>query len=83
VYLDKQNIWKSYSWGPQPYLSRKEELVETAKAGYGKSRQQIKTIAENVARDKGVLGAYQMGRFAISWRGKITLSYVRMIQLPM
>jgi len=49
--------------GPKPYLTKEEEsefaefLVETAKAGYGKSRQQVKAIAENVAQDKGVLGA--------------------------
>ena len=47
--------------GPKPYLSKKEEtelsdfLVDVAKAGYGKSRKQVITIAENVARDKGVL----------------------------
>ena len=33
-----------------------EFLVETAKAGYGKSRKQVKSIAENVVRDKGMLG---------------------------
>ena len=48
--------------GPKPYLTKEEEsefadfLVDIAKAGYGKSRQQVKTIAENVAHDKGVLG---------------------------
>ena len=45
----------------QPYLTKEEsEFAEffmyTAKAGYGKSRKQVKTLAENVARDKGVLG---------------------------
>ena len=45
--------------GSQPYLSMKEEseFAEfSAKAGYGKSRKQVKSIAEHVARDKGVLG---------------------------
>ena len=40
--------------------NRSLNLVEIAKAGYGKNRQQIKTIAENVAQDKGVLGAYHI-----------------------
>ena len=45
--------------GPQPYLSSVEEeelssfLIDVAKAGYGKNRKQIKSIAEAVARDKG------------------------------
>ena len=30
-------------------------IVETAKAGYGRTRKQIKKIAEDVAHDKGVL----------------------------
>ena len=47
--------------GPKPYLSSVEEtelahfLVDVAKAGYGKSRSQIKGIAERVAADKAVL----------------------------
>ena len=44
--------------GPKLYLSRVEEtelaefLVDTAKAGYGKSRKQLQTIATNVVHDK-------------------------------
>ena len=44
--------------GPKPYLSRVEEtelaefLVDTAKAGYGKSRKQVQMIATNVVHDK-------------------------------
>ena len=44
--------------GPSSYLSNAEEtelanfLVDVAKAGYGKSRSQIKSLAENMARDK-------------------------------
>ena len=47
--------------GPKPYLTKAEEtelsnfLIDVSKAGYGKSRKQVITIAENVARDKGVL----------------------------
>lgn len=47
--------------GPKPYLSSVEEhepgnsLVDVAKAGYGKSRKQIKELAEAVAHDKAVL----------------------------
>jgi len=49
--------------GPRPYLAATEEnelslsifLVDTAKAGYGKSRQEVKGLVEKVARDKGVL----------------------------
>ena len=47
--------------GPKPYLSSTEEkelgsfLVDVAKAGYGKSRSQIKRLAEAVANDKGTL----------------------------
>ena len=47
--------------GPQPCLSAKEEkvlcdhLMEAAKAGYGKTRSQVKLLVENVAKDKGIL----------------------------
>lgn len=47
--------------GPEPYLSPQEEkefanfLEETAKTGYGRSRKQIKEIAEHVAHDKSLL----------------------------
>ena len=47
--------------GPLSYLSHQEEndfskfIEETAKAGYGRSRKQIKKIAEDVAHDKGLL----------------------------
>ena len=47
--------------GPKPYLSPVEEkelanyLVEVAKAGYGKSRSQIKGLAEAIARKKETL----------------------------
>ena len=47
--------------GPSPYLSNAEEtelanvLVDVAKAGYGKSRSEIRRLAENVACDKKVL----------------------------
>ena len=43
--------------GPRPYLSSQEEKelsnFDVAKAGYGKSRRQIKGLAEAVVRDKG------------------------------
>ena len=47
--------------GPNPLLSKAEEtelsnfLLDVAKAGYGKSRKQVKNLAEAVARDKGQL----------------------------
>ena len=47
--------------GPHPYLDAAEEselvdhLFQSAKAGYGKTRQQVKGIAEKVAKSKGVL----------------------------
>ena len=47
--------------GPKPYLSKREEselaefIVSVAEKGYGKTRQQIKGIAENCAHEKGVL----------------------------
>ncbi len=47
--------------GPKPYLTSAEEkelssfLVDVAKAGHGKTRKQVKTIVEGVAREKGVL----------------------------
>ena len=49
--------------GPQPYLAPAEEqelsqfLVDVAEAGYGKTRSQVITIAQNVARDKGRIKA--------------------------
>ena len=47
--------------GPVPYLDNKEEqeleeyLTQANKVGYGKTRRQVKVIAERVANDKGVL----------------------------
>ena len=47
--------------GPKPYLSSVEEkdladfLIDSAKVGYGKSRNQVKSIAARGARDKGLL----------------------------
>ena len=49
--------------GPKPLLSNAEEtelskfLLDVVKAGYGKSRKQVKAIAESVARGKGRLTA--------------------------
>ena len=46
--------------GPHPYLNSREEkelvdyLLDAAKTGFGKMRQQIKCIAENVAKEKGI-----------------------------
>ena len=45
--------------GPKPFLTCVEEkelsnfIVDVAKAGYGKTRKQIMSLAESVARDKG------------------------------
>ena len=57
--------------GPKPYLSRLEEkelsnfVVDVAKAGYGETRKEIISIAENVASEKGRL---QEGkRFGKGW----------------
>ncbi len=47
--------------GPTKYLDEEEEraladhLVVAARAGYGKTRRQVKAIVENVAREKDVL----------------------------
>ena len=47
--------------GPQPYLQPAEEkelscfLAEVAAVGYGRTKKQVKLLAEMVARDKGVL----------------------------
>ena len=47
--------------GPQPYLQPAEEkelscfLTEVAAVGYGRTKKQVKLLAEMVARDKGVL----------------------------
>ena len=49
--------------GPKPFLSSAEEkelsnfLLDVAKAGYGKSRKQVRNLAEAVAYDKGWLTA--------------------------
>ena len=61
-------------------------LVDVAKAGYGKSRKQIMSIAENVARDKGVLkkdkkvlhGWYMVRRPSLSLRKGDATANVRM-----
>ena len=55
------NVKHGTNPGPVPYLTNAEEaelagfLVDVAKAGYGKSRRDIKWIAESVAREKNVL----------------------------
>ena len=47
--------------GPKPYLNEVEEkdltgfLEVTSSIGYGKTRKQIKAVAETVAREKGIL----------------------------
>lgn len=47
--------------GPRPYLEPIEEselsnfLVDTAKAGFGKTRNEIKALVTKVAQEKGVL----------------------------
>ena len=47
--------------GPRPYLGPNEEkelseyLITSAKVGFGKTRRQIKGIAESVAKEKGML----------------------------
>ena len=52
--------------GPVPYLSSSEEkklcdyLLSSAEVGYGKTRKEVKCIAEAVAREKGVLRASQI-----------------------
>lgn len=46
---------------PKPYLSLPEErevaefLMQTSKAGYGRSRKEIMQLAEGAAHDKGLL----------------------------
>ena len=60
------NVKHGTNPGPTPYLTKGEErelvsfLVDVAKPGYGKSRGEIKQIAENVARDKKVLKRTKM-----------------------
>ena len=47
--------------GPRPYLQEAEEkelsdyLITAAKVGYGKTRKEVKGIAENIAKEKGIL----------------------------
>ena len=59
--------------GPTPYLSAEEETelaefaIETASVGCGQTRKQIMTIAENVAKDKGIL---QKDRISTGWYDK-------------
>lgn len=49
--------------GPRPYLSPEEEkdhVLTAAEAGYGKTRREIKIIAENIAREKGILKTWKI-----------------------
>ena len=56
--------------GPKPYLAADEEeelsmfIVDVAKAGYGKTRKQIKDIVEHVATEKGTL---RSGKVSDGW----------------
>ena len=55
------------------YLSTEEETelaefaIETASVGCGHTRKQIMTVAENVAKDKGIL---QKDRISVGWYDK-------------
>lgn len=55
---------------PKPYLAADEEeelsmfIVDVAKAGYGKTRRQIKNVMENVATEKGTL---RSGKVSDGW----------------
>ena len=77
--------------GPNPYLSQTEEkelssfLVDVAKAGYGKSRKQVKRIAESVACEKGSLETrkYQTVGSGNLWRGSPSFHFDEAMQLPM
>ena len=59
--------------GPKQYLSAEEETelaefaIEAASVGCGQTRKQIMTIAENVAKDKGIL---QKDRISAGWYDK-------------
>ena len=52
--------------GPRPYLNDGEEsaladhLTEAAKIGYGKTRKEVKSIAESVAKEKEYLCGTQV-----------------------
>jgi len=73
--------------GPRPYLAPAEEkelsmfIVEVAKAGYGKTRKQIKAIAENVAVEKGTIRSkkHSNGWFNSSWIGILSSHYEKVM----
>ncbi len=52
--------------GPVPYLNRQEEdeleqyLFDAGKCGYGKTRKQVKAIAEKIAIEKGTLRCHHV-----------------------
>ncbi len=56
--------------GPAPYLTKSEEselvdyLHSTSKVGYGKTRQQVMSIVERVAKQKGTL---REGKVTCGW----------------
>jgi len=57
----KGKVVHSVNPGPKPYLQPAEEkelscfLIEVAAVGYGRTKKQVKLLAEMVARDKGIL----------------------------
>lgn len=59
--------------GPSRYLDDEEEqtlsdhLVQVAKVGYGKTRKQVLSIVENVAREKDVLRHSHSNRVSDGW----------------
>ena len=59
------NVCHGTNPGPRPYLSKCEEkdlsefLVKVAKAGYGKSRQQVKALATKAVCEKVVTAGYK------------------------
>ena len=51
-----QNLWQIGSWNqPREEKDLAGFLIDSAKVGYGKSHDQVKSIAACGARDKGLL----------------------------
>ena len=72
----RSSPWESYPWGTawsKPILSSywREELsmvtVVVAKTGYGKTRNQIKAITENVAVEKGTIRSKKVSNSWLNW----------------
>ena len=86
TWKDRRKSGVTYGTKPRPHtcLNFREEkelvdnLLNAAKTGFGKMRQQIKYIAENIAKEKGILSSNHISNWWLrGWTTKTCSSSQR------